>query len=336
MASKLFQKHSGYFLRDPCFTPSRADQDLCIIKHDEYDRYSSSSSQPVYFSQWRAHSRKMVFHTLNRGQRDTRLFTYLLSFATLFCSLPLSHSRSLFSFPSSLFLPSLSSPAVAAAVSLAPANSIPSWSYHRTPTHSPGVIFVSSHKVRSNCVAMDWATVFYLLQMYASITSDTASSISAVAKVYSHFMYVCCCGSLPVNCLATWSWNPSQNRPMQGVTTQVSAPKFSTDWTMALKKNMDNRGVSPLPAENTFQPLPHSLRILQDSEYHWPITDCRWYQPPQLFERDYHIQLVYIRAERPVCDLHLLLRCQAPSISLHSLPASRGASMHPVQSPPLL
>ena len=32
---------------------------------------------------------------------------------------------------------------------------------------------------------------------------------------------------------------------MQDVTTHVSAPKISTGWTMALKKNMDTRGLAP-------------------------------------------------------------------------------------------
>ena len=32
---------------------------------------------------------------------------------------------------------------------------------------------------------------------------------------------------------------------MQGVITQVSAPKISTDWTTDLKKNPDIRGDAP-------------------------------------------------------------------------------------------
>ena len=32
---------------------------------------------------------------------------------------------------------------------------------------------------------------------------------------------------------------------MQGMTTQVSAPKISTDWTAALKKNPGTHGTAP-------------------------------------------------------------------------------------------
>ena len=38
-ASNTFQKYSGYFLRDPGFTSSRADQYLWICKHDKYNKY---------------------------------------------------------------------------------------------------------------------------------------------------------------------------------------------------------------------------------------------------------------------------------------------------------
>ena len=39
---------------------------------------SSSYYQSVSVSQWRAHSRAVVFHTLHRGQIDTRLCPYLV------------------------------------------------------------------------------------------------------------------------------------------------------------------------------------------------------------------------------------------------------------------
>ena len=55
-------------------------------------------------SQWRANSREVVFHTLKRGQRDTRLCTYLVSFSTLYY-LPLSQTRSLPIYPLSLLHP---------------------------------------------------------------------------------------------------------------------------------------------------------------------------------------------------------------------------------------
>ena len=55
---------------------------------------SYSSSQPVSVSQWHAHSTVVVFHTMHRGLRDTRLFLYLVSVAALY-SLLMSQPRSL-------------------------------------------------------------------------------------------------------------------------------------------------------------------------------------------------------------------------------------------------
>ena len=48
----------------------------------------------VSMSQCHAHSRSVVFHALSRGQRDTILCPYLVSFSTLYY-LPLSQPRSL-------------------------------------------------------------------------------------------------------------------------------------------------------------------------------------------------------------------------------------------------
>ena len=85
---------------------------------------SSSSYISVYVSQCHVYSRAVVFHTLQRGQRDNRLCPYLVYCTTVYplfltqlressVSMPLIYSSS----PSS----SASVSAVAAAVYLAPA-----------------------------------------------------------------------------------------------------------------------------------------------------------------------------------------------------------------------
>ena len=61
---------------------------------------SSFSSRPASVSQWRAHNRAVVSHTLNICQRDTRLYPYLVSFSLLYYYLSLSQPNSL-----SLFFP---------------------------------------------------------------------------------------------------------------------------------------------------------------------------------------------------------------------------------------
>ena len=48
---------------------------------------------------------------------------------------------------------------------------------------------------------------------------------------------------------------------MWGVTTQVSAPKSSTDWTIDLDKNPDTRGAAP-SLMNIFFSLLHTSRAL--------------------------------------------------------------------------
>ena len=92
---------------------------------------------------------------------------------------------------------------------------------------------------------MNCATVFFLLQIYSSVAPNSASSLATAAEVYSHFPSVRLRRRLLVNRRATWSWNPPSIRTMRGVTTQVSAPKRSTDWTTALKKSPYTHGAVP-------------------------------------------------------------------------------------------
>ena len=81
--------------------------------------------------------------------------------------------------------------------------------------------------------------------MYVSILSNPASALATSTEVYSYFLYDRCRRSRPVNSCATWSWKPPRTRPMQGVTTHVSAPNISTDLTTALNKKLDTCGLDP-------------------------------------------------------------------------------------------
>ena len=134
---------------------------------------SSSSSWPASVSRWCAHSRSVVFHTLYIGQRDTILFPLLVKFSTLYSLLvprlgslhfcPLRHSSIL----------SLSSPAAAATISLAPAGSMSSCPHHRIPTRDPGVLSTASHRSRSDHVEMYCMVVFLSVHTYAIIQAWT-------------------------------------------------------------------------------------------------------------------------------------------------------------------
>ena len=123
---------------------------------------------------------------------------------------------------------------------------------------------------------MNCTAVFYLLRMYSSIALNPASYIAATAGVYSHFLLVRLRRSLPVKLRATWSWNPPRTRTMQGVTTQVSAPKSSINWTTALKKNTDTRSTVP-PMLRIIVNLRHTarafVRFLNTAEKASPIAD---------------------------------------------------------------
>ena len=203
-----------------------------------------------------------VSNTLHRGQRDTRLCPDLVISSLLYYSLTLSQRRSLPIFPHQCSLPSSSAAAAIAALSLAPTRSIHSCSHHRIPTLTPSFLSFSSHRSRTDHVAMNCLTIFYQLQMYSSVALNPASSLAAASEVYSHFPLLRLLRSLPVNWRATCSWNPPRTRLMQGVTNRVSAPKSSTNCNTALKKNMDTRGASPslmiilVNLRHTFAPYP--------------------------------------------------------------------------------
>ena len=117
----------------------------------------------------------MVFRTLIIGQRDTKLCPYLVSFAKLYFSLPLSQPSILPLFPRHCSPLSFSASAAAASLSLAPVRYIPACYQHHIPTNSSGVISVPSHRSRIYCVAVNCDTLFCLLQIYSSIASKPLS-----------------------------------------------------------------------------------------------------------------------------------------------------------------
>ena len=118
----------------------------------------SSSSLPASVSQWHMHSRAVVFHTLYRGQIDTRLcplINYILLCCTLTFSLPRESSFT------SLRHSYTSAPSdVASATSCAPTRSITACSHHCIPNHDPGSLSNPLHRSNSDCIAMFCTTVF--------------------------------------------------------------------------------------------------------------------------------------------------------------------------------
>ena len=119
---------------------------------------------------------------------------------------------------------------------------------------------------------------------------------------------------------------------MWEVTNQVSAPKIITYSITSLKKSGYLQRC-PLPAKNPLQPPPHCPRLFQVSDYCRPIIFRCLDHTPQVFEIGHHLKGASIHTEFPGCDLPLLLRCQAPYLLLHPLPALRSAPMHPIQIP---
>ena len=157
-----------------------------IIIYNEYTTSTSDYSyKPVSVYLWLAHIRAVVFHTLHRGQRDTRICPYLVTFAKLYflcrCTRP-----GVFIPPPPATVPPHTRPR------LPPPSTWPlSGLYLLYPTTAspprPGVLSVSSHRSRIDRVAMNCAAVFCLLRMYSSIALKHASSIATVAEIYSHF-----------------------------------------------------------------------------------------------------------------------------------------------------
>ena len=187
----------------------------------------------------------MLLQTLHRGQRDTRLCHYFINYTTLY-PLPLPQPGG-FPFHLLIYSSSPSTPAYSAvvAVSLAPDISMPAFYHQCIPTRFPCFLTIASHMSRSDRVAIYCTTIFCLLWMYIYIISNPASTISASAEEYSYFLSPHHSDSHPVSCYNTWSWNSPRTRPMQGVTTHVSAPKSNIKWTADLKKNMYTCGPPP-------------------------------------------------------------------------------------------
>ena len=211
---------------------------------------------------WCAHSTVVLFCTLYRGQRDTRICPYLVSFATLNYSLPFSKPRSIPIYHHHCSLPSSSMFSVTASLSLAPVWYLHDFYHHRISTCTPSVLFIYSHRSRSDWVLMNCANVFFLLQIYSSIASNTASLLASAAEVYSHLILVRLCRILPVNRITTWSLNPPRTGPWGGgVTTGVSLSKISTDCTMELKKKTDTLG-AVTSILIIFVNLRHTARVL--------------------------------------------------------------------------
>ena len=81
--------------------------------------------------------------------------------------------------------------------------------------------------------------------MKVYVGSNPASALAASAMIYFHFSCSLHCGICHVSFHVAWYWKPPSTRPMWGVTTHISAPNRNTYWKTALKKNTDNRSLTP-------------------------------------------------------------------------------------------
>ena len=153
-------------------------------------------------SQQYAYSRAVVFLTLHRGQRDTRLCLLLVNYSTLYYLLHFTSPGVFLSSPRHSYIPS--SYATEAAAYCAPARSIPVCSHHHTPNHAPGSLSDTSHSSNSDCIAIYCATVFWSRLKYSSIVKKPAASLADAAEVYFHVPSIVLHGILPVNRLVTW------------------------------------------------------------------------------------------------------------------------------------
>ena len=143
-----------------------------------------------------------MFRTLQRGQRENIIYP-LISYRLLRCNLTFARTRES-SFTS--FRPSYppSSSAVAAAAYPAPVSSIPSCSYHLSPTRVHGDLSDPSHRSNSDHVVIYCATVLFCRLVYSLIVKNPVSSLAATAEVYLHLSYSALRGSRPVKRLSTW------------------------------------------------------------------------------------------------------------------------------------
>ena len=116
----------------------------------------------------------------------------------------------------------------AAAAYLATAILMPAYSHHLIPTCASGALSNLSNRSISDRVPMYCATVFFRRQLYSSVVWNPTSSLAVTADVYFHFPSGFLRGSRPVSRLATCSWNPTRDPPMQAMTNQVFKRKINT------------------------------------------------------------------------------------------------------------
>ena len=143
----------------------------------------------------------MVFHTLHRGQRDTRLCT-LISYRSLRCTIN-------FSPPQESFFTSLSHsfrPRPLPPLSLPLPTPLPyqiTYSHHCIPTYTPLALFDPSHRYNSDHVSMYCETVFCCFLIYSSMDKNLVSSLAVDAEVYLHLPSGVLSGSCHASRLAT-------------------------------------------------------------------------------------------------------------------------------------
>ena len=170
--------------------------------------------------------------------------------------------------------------------------------------------------------------------MYSYIASKPASSLIDAADVYYHFLSCRIPGSLPVNCFATWSWNPPKDPSHIGGDHLGFCAKKQHQLDHGFKEKPDTRGAAPsllrvcVSLLHTTCALEIFLTTASQS-----LSTAKIARPK--YFKDFIIPRgASIRAEGPRGDRPLLLRFQAPSLLILPLLALPGAPMHPIYIPP--
>ena len=238
-------------------------------------------------SQWHAHNSTLAFHTLHIGQRDTRIFPYLVSSA-IFYSLPLSQTRSLYLFPLSLFHPTpvrfrrcrrlLPCPWQVKYRLLPP-------TYTHPHPQCPICFLIQVQK--------QWCS-YELRNLFLNSTNVLLHHIKyrllPCRRLQCVFPFTVC--------------TPPQEPPLQSLRHLVletyqdpdhaggDHPCFCAEKQHRLDHSFKEKSLHLrhfyLPANNPCQPPPHRLRLFQVSDYRRTIVVRLWNHLAQVFEGIFH------------------------------------------------
>ena len=141
-----------------------------------------------------------------------------------------------------------------------PTRSISSFSYHHFTTHDPGRRSASRNRSRIGLVAMNFATVLFLLEVYVSISSKPDSRIASSNRGYFHIPSDRCFGWFPVVRLKTDVGTPLGPSLFRR-TPPVSSSRKSILSALGQLETPQCPRVCSLPLQDPQKPCPDSPRL---------------------------------------------------------------------------